>query len=194
MSIIGRLNKLSDILNERGFNKEASELKSIKEAALTGYPFFGETKHTPRLLSDRQPGKTFHEPTDPNIKPYEKGDFVIDLNPTTGKEELMLWDGKRLIPKKEIEEMVSTGAMREERLIGPYNKATPDVKAQLKPLLEFAKSKMASGSLPPKEIGESNYPAERLAYLKDCLEKRGYTLLVKKLKTAMDEYTKTISE
>jgi hypothetical protein len=194
MSILGRLNKISDILNERGFSKEASELSRIKEAALTGYPFFGETKHTPKLLSDRKPGQTFHEPTDSNIKPYEKGDFVIELNPTTGKEELMLWDGKRLIPKKEIEDMVETGAMREERLIGPYNKATPNVKAQLRPLLEYAKSKEASGSLPSKEIGEAYYPAERLAYLKDCLEKRGYTLLVKKLKTAMDEYTKTVLE
>lgn len=193
MSILSRLNKISDILNERGFSKEASELKAIKEATLTGYPFFGETKHSPRLLSDRTPGQTFHEPTDPNIKPYEKGEFVIELNSSTGKEELMMWDGKRLVPKKEIENMVETGAMREERLIGPYNKATPDVKAQMRPLLEYAKSKEASRNTSSKNIEEVRYPTERLSYIKDCLEKRGYTLLVKKLKTAMDEYTKAVS-
>jgi hypothetical protein len=192
MSILGKLNKIANVLSERGFDKEASELRDIKEATITGYPFFGETKHTPRMLN--QPGKAFHEPTDPNIKPYEKGDFVIELNSSTGKEELMMWDGKRLVPKKEIENMVETGAMREERLIGPYNKATPDVKAQMRPLLEYAKSKEASGSLPPKNRIESYYPAERLANIKICLEKRGYTLLAKKLKIAMDEYTKTVSE
>jgi hypothetical protein len=194
MSILGRLGKIADILNDRGFSKEASELINIKESTITGYPFFGEHRKQPQMLNQGQPGKTFHEPTDPNIKPYDKGDFVIELNSHTGKEELMMWDGKRLVPKKEIEDMVETGAMREERLIGPYNRANPDVKEQMKPLLEYAKSKSASNSISSKGIDSSYYPAKKLAHIKDCLEKRGYTLLVKKLKTAMDEYTKTVSE
>lgn len=191
MSVIGRINKIAEVLAERGLDDAASDIRNVKEATLMGIPYDIPTRRTPRMFGPQE--HSFHEPSNPNTPMYEKGDLVVELSPTTGREELMMWDGKKLVPKREIEKMIDQGIMREERIFSQYDKATPDVKKQIRPLLEFAKSKRVF-DIPAGEVGLPYHLRGKLACISESLEKQGYTLLVKKLKEAVEGYKIPLSE
>lgn len=174
MSYSGRLNKIIDKMNTIGFDKSAVKLSEVKEAMFGNVPNYSGNVRRPTRHGEKNLGRP--TPSDPSEHPYTKGEFVIELNPTTMKEELMMWDGNRLIPKKELENMIGRGVMREERIVSQCAKSSPGIKKHMGPLLELAKSKRVL------------FPMRRLSYITDYLDKRGYTLIVKKLKTAMEEY------
>ena len=182
MSVFGRINKIAEVLNERGFNEAASDLMGVKEATLT--------PRTPRMFGT--PERSFQGPSDPHTPMYEKGDMVVELNPTSGREEIMMWDGKKLISKKEIEKMIDHGVMGEERIFSQYDKAPPEMKKHIRPLMEFAKSKRMF-DIPAGEVGVPYHVRGKRARISESLHERGYTLLVKKLKTAVEEYSRFIS-
>jgi hypothetical protein len=189
MSVVSRVNGLMKMLNERGFDRMSSELSEIKSSTFYGMPFSQPTLSLPTFNGSKRTSRP--SPSNPNTHPYEKGDIVVELNPTTMKEELMMWDGKKLIPKREIEKMIDTGAMREERFLSQYNNADLNVKKHMRPLIDLINSKkeFSSGK------GGIPYPVRnKLSSISECLEKRGYILLVQKLKIAMDEYSRAITD
>lgn len=194
--------KVSSIIKEfgnRGLNKWAGELSEVKESML-----FNVHEYSPRskwvplsqrgLLGDKnRPEST---PSDPAIKPYNDGDFVIGLNPVTMKEEPMMFDAKRnkLVPMDEVGKMIDKGIMREERVFEQYEKAPPELKAQMDPLINGIQKKKPFLNMSPGEVGVPYSPMQKMARISDCIEKRGYPILVKKLKTAMEDYKKLISD
>lgn len=191
MSYTGRFNRIIKVLNDRGLDKTAADVSEAKDA-MYGLPSYDPPYRRPLRQSERAPNRSYR--SDPNTPFAREGEFIIELNPTTGKEELKMWDGKRLIPRKELEEMVVKGVMREERLSPALHNSSPEAQRAAKHLMELANKKRTFSNMSEGEIGVPYFPRERLAYISDCLEKRGYTLLVKKLKTAMEEYKEAESE
>lgn len=199
MSVSEKVNKIISSLNDRGLNKWSNEVSEVKDAMLFTTPEMGQGSPWKPLgqrglLGDRN--KPEHTPTDPNVHPYNDGDFVLQLNPSTKTEEPMMWNAKknRLVPINEVADMVDKGTMREERVFDQYENAQPELKAKMQPLVTSLRSKRPFSNMAPGEVGIPYYPMQKMAYISDCLEKRGYTLLVKKLKTAMEEYKNLISD
>lgn len=191
MSYSRRIDKIVSMLNDRGFDKKASEVLEAREAMIGDLPNYSSPSRRPLMHSQRSPQRP--SPSDPGAPMYKKGDFVIELNPTTMKEELMMWDGRRLVPKKEIEDMIVKGVMREERLLPQYDKSSPGVKKEMKPLLELAEKSRTFSNIPSGTVGIPYSVHDKLAGITYSLEKIGYTLLVKKLKTAMSKYLRVSS-
>ena len=192
MSYTGRFNRIIKVLNDRGLDKTAADVSEAKDAMFGDVPMYNQGLRYPRMHSQGPVGR--RSPSDPNTPFAREGEFIIELNPTTGKEELKMWDGKRLIPKNELEDMVVKGIMREERLSPAYNNSSSEAQRAAAHLMELAQKKRTFSNMSEGEVGVPYFPRERLAYISDCLEKRGYILLVKKLKTAMEEYKKAESE
>lgn len=194
MSYTGRFNKIIQILNDRGLDKTALDVSEAKDAMFGDVPMYGGGGglRYPRMHGQREPAR--RGPSGPATPFSREGEFVIQLNPTNGKEELMMWDGKKLIPKRELENLVVKGVMREERLIPAYHNSDMDAKKQAAPILEMANKNKTFSNMSEGEIGIPYFPTEKLSYISECLEKRGYTLLVKKLKTAVEAYHKADSE
>lgn len=191
MSYTGRFNRIIKVLNDRGLDKTAADVSEAKDAMFGDVPMYNQGFRYPRMHGQKPVRRS---PSDPNIPFAREGEFIIELNPTTGKEELKMWDGKRLIPKRELEDMVVKGIMREERMAPAFHNSSPEAQRAARNLMEMANKKRTFSNMPDGEVGIPYYPQERLSYISDCLEKRGYTLLVKKLKTAMEEYNKAASE
>lgn len=192
MSYSRRIAKIVDMLSDRGFDKKASEIVEAKEAMFGDLPSYSPPSRRPLMHGQRGPQRP--SPSDPDTPMYKKGDFVIELNPTTMKEELMMWNGRRLVPKKEIEDMIVKGVMREERLLPQYDKSSPEVKKAMTPLLELAEKSRTFSNVPSGTVGIPYSVQDKLAGITYSLEKRGYSLLVKKLKTAMSKYLRVSSK
>jgi len=179
MSYVDRFNNIVNILNLKGLDKSASEITSVKEAMLSGLPLEKVPyRHAP-LHGEKN--VTDKKVTDPTVPFAKKGDPVIQLDPVTGKETLVFWDGGRQVSQEEIEKQIDQGIMTEERLKEFYERGTPQIKTFIKPLIVRARNK-------------SNIIREKLSYIINRLDKLGYSILVNKLNTVIENFNKVAGD
>jgi len=183
MSIISRLNKLTDILVENGLEKKASDISEVKEAMFGDVPYNIPNRMRPPLHGERNRGQ--FTPSDPSTPIAKRGEPVIELDPNTGEEKVILWGIDRPLSKKEIMQDIERGIMTEERLTDQYSRGNTQVKRFLAPLIEKAQGPQAHV---PYALGK------KFAYISDQLKKHGYTILVEKFDKAVSEYKKYAAE
>jgi hypothetical protein len=173
--------KIDSLISElvaRDFNREASDVKLLKEAM---YPplskVFSPTPRQPRMFSPVQRGTA--PVTNKNMEFAKPGESVTRLDPVTGIERVIKWKMEDPMPvekKRELERKVDEGEVGIDWLQGAYD-GVPE-----------KQNKLFFGYLLGKE--KKKTLKGRLAGISGELERRGYTLLVKKLKIATDEYNK----
>jgi hypothetical protein len=183
MSYSRRLNSIISTLNARGLEKVASEVSEVKEAMFGEMPDYNRGTMRPPLHGEKNRGQFI--PTDRNTPVAKKGEPVIELDPTTGEEKIILWGIDRPLSQKEIMQDIKSGAMTEERLKSEYSKGGPKEKKFLAPLIEEAQGPQA---YVPYHLGK------KFAYISDQLKKRGYTILVDKFDRAISDYKKYAAE
>lgn len=193
MSYTGRLNSIVEVLKSRGLDKWSSDLSDVKNAMMFGMPDYTTKKERPPLHGLKN--RPEHIPYDPKTSQFEDGELVIQINPATMTEELMMWDAnrKKLVPRDEIKNRINKGTMREERVIDQYKDAPPKLQKEIKPLIDIIQEKRTFSNLPQDEMGIPHSLISKMANISNCLEKRGYTILVKKFNAVMEEYRKLIS-
>ncbi len=193
MSYTGRISSIVEVLKSRGLDKWSNDLSEVKNAMMFDLPDFSTKRERPPLHGLKN--RPEHIPYDPKTPQFEDGELVIQLNPATMTEELMMWDAKRrkLVPRNEIKNMIDKGTMREERVLDQYRDAPPNLQKEIKPLIDIIQEKRTFSNMPQGEVGIPYSLRSKMAYISDCLEKRGYTILVKKLNAAMEEYSKSMS-
>lgn len=188
------------MLEEKGFDKEAGYVSDLSKA-------MRRTPRNPRMFP---PESKVRSVADPNMSFANKGEPVIQINPATGKEGIILWGidspNKPTAPKTEedITEDIHTGVMTVEQLEQQYQRADFNAKKFLQPLMALAENVAAEKSnvLTPAG-GERKWNLKRpikkglfnkLAFIQDSLNKHGYVLLAKKLDKAVVKYASTIEE
>jgi len=191
MSYADLFNNAIDTLITRGLDKSASEIISVKEAMFSGLPIEDVPyRHAPLHGEKNVINKGLSDPTAPFAK---KGDPVVQLDPFTGKETLIFWNGNKHVSQKDIERQIDQGVMTEERLNEFYERGTPQVKTLIKPLIVRARNKPQTFNSGLSEK-EHNIIRGKLSHIIDSLDKLGYTILVKKLSTAVEDFNKAAGD
>lgn len=184
MSYSRRLNNIISTLNARGLEKVASEVSVVKEAMFGVMPDYNRSiLKRPPLHGEKNRGQFI--PSDPNTPIAKRGEPIIELDPKTGEEKIVLWGIDRPMSQKEIMDDIKRGAMTEERLKNEYSKAGPKERKYLEPLIEKAQRPQV---YVPYALGR------KFAYISDQLKKHGYTILVDKFDRAVSEYVKCAAE
>ena len=188
------------MLEEKGFDKEAGYVSDLNRA-------MERTPRNPRMFP---PEPKAYSVTDPNMPFAKKGEPVIQIDPVTGKESIVLWgidpSGKPTVPKtkEDITKDIHMGVIDVVQLEKQYQKADFNAKKFLQPLVALAEEVAAKKStvLTPAGGGRKwnlKSPIKKglfskLAFIQDSLNKRGYVLLAKKLDKAVVKYASTIEE
>jgi len=195
MSYSKKFDKVIETLNTKGLGKEASDVSQVKDAVFNALPLSRAFERTPR-----QPHMPFpdvsHSPTDPNVKvPFAKrGEPVITLDPVSGKEKITLWGMDKPQTREELLTGIKTGVLTAERLTDQYSKGDASVKKFLAPLIEQTNNQGEISSPLGQGLDRRNVLRSKLASISESLDKLGYTLLVSKLASAVNEYDKVANE
>lgn len=159
------INSIASLLEDKGFNKEALEFID----AIQTLPFSIQREPHRRLPFHSLKKDIIHGPGE-KIPFAKKGEVVIQIDPVTGKETLLMWGMKKPMTFEEIERAINKGTIRAEYLIEQYQHAVDEnTRKFFKAMIEDV------------EEDKNNKIIKKLGYISGDLKKRGYTLLVRKI-------------
>lgn len=153
------------LLENKGFDKEALEFLD----AVQTLPFSMKPEQHRRLPFHTLKKDIVHGPGE-KIPFAKKGEVVVQIDPVTGEETLLMWGMKKPMTLEQIESAISRGVIRAEYLVEQYQHAV-DENAR----------KFFGAMLEDVKEEDSKKVLKKLGYISGDLKKRGYTLLVKKI-------------
>jgi len=165
--IMAAAESIAAVLKDRGFDKEAAV---VNEAALGMGQGVGKWSPTmmqpeihrtePQDVAPKEPGQQF----------AEKGELITVLNPSSGKEEIILWGIQKPFTIDELNEAVKNGYLAVDYFNEQYQKAT-DPKTK-----EFFKDMRTKA-----DAFRKHQAIGKLASLGSKLTEKGYETLGRRL-------------
>jgi hypothetical protein len=191
-----RVDSLIGMLKAQGFNKEAQDISDVKGMIAAYNPIdvgkaFEPTRRIEPPFKNRSTPS--HSPKNPHQTFADPGEVITELNPMLepgkGRERQIQWLVDKPLTEEriiEIQKGLEKGIIDPEIIESIWENSRPgEDKVQFGYLLGMPEFKRAKDK---KKI------RGRLAFIYDSLSDRGYTLLLKKLKTASIEFNKISSD